>query len=303
MSSTVSRKAQGRKVLGRERLRTERVDRVASLLMASLIVIGALVVLMLVYWLTQTFSFQSGGIKVDQEMAAGRGDHAAGFERDIEPPGSEEVEDLATPSLEDTLEAITDMATTVAATLESVTTDAVASVVGTGKGDDRPPGPLGEGDDLIPRHERWELKFKAAGIRPYAEQLDFYQIELAAIGGGVSTVDYATSLSAKPQKRSGLADEENKRHRLYFMWRTDGPLRQYDQQLLNQAGIVTQGRQLLKFIPKDLEDRLAQIEMEYARSKGHSSVREIAKTIFESQSVRAGFEFIVIEQLYRNVPK
>ena len=303
MSSTISRKAQSKKVRGRERLRTERVDRVASLLMASLIVVGALVLLMLVYWLTQTFSWQSGGITVDQEMTAGRGDHAAGFERDIEPPGSEEVEDLATPTLEDTLEAVTDIATNVAATLESVTTEAVASVVGTGKGDNRPPGPLGEGDDIIPRHERWELKFKAAGLRPYAEQLDFYRIELAAIGGGVPTVDYATSLSSTPQKHSGLADEENKRHRLYFMWRTEGPLKEYDQQLLIQAGITTQNRQMLKFIPKELEDRLAQIELEFARSKGHSSVREIAKTIFESQSVRGGFEFTVIEQMYRNVLK
>lgn len=301
--SSSSQGFQNRRVRGGQRLRTERVDRVASLLMASLIVVGAVVVLLLVYWLTQTFSWQSGGIVVEQEMAAGRGDHAAGFERDIEPPGSEEVEELAAPTLEDTLEAVTDVATNVAATLESVSSDSVASVVGTGRGDSRPPGPLGEGDDIIPRHERWELKFQAAGLRPYANQLDFYKIELAVIGGGVATVDYATSLTTQPQKRSGLADEENKQQRLYFMWRTDGPLKQFDLQLLNQAGIATQNRQLLKFIPKELENRLAAIELEYARAKGHQSVREIAKTVFESLPVSGGFEFTVIEQFYRNVAR
>jgi len=281
----------------------ERVDRVASLLMASLIVIGAIVLLLFVYWLTQTFAWPTGSILVEQEQVAGRGDHAAGFERDIEPPGSEEVEELATPTLEDTLEAVTDIATNVTATLESISTESVESVAGTGKGDNRPPGPLGEGDDIVPRHERWELKFKAAGLKPYAEQLDFYQIELAAVGGGINTVDYASSLSASPKKRSGLADEENKRQRLYFMWRSDGPLRQFDLQLLNQAGVSTQGRQLLKFIPKSLEDQLAQKELDYARSQGHGSVQEIAKTVFESEQVSGGYDFNVTQQFYRNVPK
>lgn len=292
-----------RKIKGRERLKIERVDRVASLLMASLIVIGAVVLLLLVYWLTQTFSWPTGSILVEQEQVAGRGDNAAGFERDIEPPGSEEVEELATPTLEDTLEAVTDIATSVTASLESISTEALDSVAGSGRGDNRPPGPLGEGDDIIPRHERWELKFKATGIKAYAEQLDFFQIELAAVGGGINTVDYASNLATTPQKRSGLADEENQRRRLYFMWRTDGPLRQFDLQLLGQASVPTQGRQLLKFIPKPLEDRLAAQELEFARSQGHTSVREIAKTIFESQSAGGGFEFRVIEQLYRSVPK
>ncbi len=292
-----------RKIRRKNSLRTENVDQVASLLMASLLVVGAMVLLLLVYWLTQTFSWQSGGIIVEQEVVSGRGDNAAGFERDIEPPGSEEVEELTDPSLEDTLEALTDVATNVAASLESIDTEVVESMEGSGRGDNRPPGPLGEGDDIIPRHERWDLKFQASGLRPYAEQLDYYQIELAAIGGGINTVDYASNLASGPRKRSGSTDEENKLLRLYFMWRTDGPLKQYDAQLLGQAGVRTQGRQLLKFIPKPLEDRLAEIELQHAQANGRTSVKEIAKTIFESQPARGGFEFAVIEQLYRDAPK
>lgn len=283
-------------------LQADKVDYVASLLMSLLIIIGGVVLLLFVYWLTQTLSWQSGGIVLEEERIAGRGDHAPGFERDIEPPGAEEVEQLSEPTLENTLEAVTDAASTVAASFESVNSDTNATVQGSAKGDSRPPGPLGEGDDIVPRYERWELKFLAQGLKPYAEQLDFYKIELACIGG-VASVDYAANLSTSPTKRSGTPQDENKKQRLYFMWRSDGPLKQYDTQLLSQAGVKTQGRMMLRFIPKELEDQLAQAEMVYANSKGHSSVREIAKTIFESRPAAKGYEFTVIEQYYRTPSK
>lgn len=279
---------------------TQKVDHVASLLMAGLVVVGLIVSLLFLVWLTQTFTWSAGDIRIEQERVAGRGDHAEGFERDIEPPGAEEVEELAEPTLAETLEAVTDAVTSVAASLDSIDTSSDLSVDGSARGDSRPPGPLGEGDDIVPRFERWELKFQSKGLQPYAEQLDYYKIELACVGGGVPTVDYATALSSTPQKRTGTSAEENKLTRLYFMWRQEGPLKQFDQQLLQQAGVTTAGRQLLKFIPKELEEQLAQIEMKYAISKGHSTVKEIAKTIFESRASSSGaYEFVVIEQRYR----
>ena len=287
---------------GKVRLQAQRVDYVASLLMSLLIVLGGLVLLLFIYWLTVAFTWKSGGIKLEEERIAGRGDHAAGFERDIEPPGAEEVEVLAEPTLERTLEAVTDAASTVAASLDSVNSDTDATVQGKGRGDSRPPGPLGEGDDIVPRYERWELKFQSKGLKPYADQLDFYKIELASIGGS-ATVDYATSVSTSPKKRSGTSADENKLQRLYFMWRTDGPLKQFDIQLLGQAGVKTQGRMILKFIPKDLEEKLAQAEMIYANGKGHTSVKEIAKTVFESRGASGAYEFVVIEQFYRKPVK
>lgn len=286
---------------GAGRLKTQRIDVVASLLMSLLYVIGLAVFLLFILWLTTTFTWKAGEIVIDEQVA-GRGDHAEGFERDIEPPGAEEVEELAEPTLAETLEAVTDAATSVAASLDSINSDSTATVSGTGRGDSRPPGPLGEGEDIVPRFERWELKFQAAGLKPYSVQLDFYKIELACIGGGVTTVDYASNLSGSPAKRSGTSAEENKRQRLYFMWRQDNKLKQYDTQLLGQAGVQTGGRQILKFIPKDLENALAQAEMRYAISKGHEHVREIQKTIFESRPSGSGYEFTVIEQRYRVVP-
>lgn len=284
--------------VGTKTLRTQKVDVVASLLMSLLVVIGLIVFLMFVMWLTTTFTWKAGDIKIEEERVAGRGDHAEGFERDIEPPGAEEVVELTEPSLAETLEAVTDAASSVAAAVDTIDSNAAASTAGTGRGDSRPPGPLGEGDDIVPRFERWDLKFQAKDIKAYASQLDFFKIELGCIGKS-PLVDYAAGFSGTPQKRSGKGGEEK---RLYFMWRSDGPLVGFDRQLLSAASVETQGRQMLKFIPKELEDRLIQSEMKYANSKGHSKVAEIAKTVFESQPISNGYDFIVIEQRYRVVP-
>ncbi|MCA9128073.1 MAG: hypothetical protein KDB22_13350 [Planctomycetales bacterium] len=303
MSSSIKSKESGAALRGAEGLRTQKVDIVASMLMSGLVVIGLVVFLLFVLWLTQTFTWSPGEIVIENESVPGRGDHAAGFETDIEPPGAEEVEELTEPTLQETLEAVTDAATSVAATLESIDSDSVASTQGTGQGDYRPPGPLGDGDDIVPRYERWELKFQSKGMRTYAQQLDFFKIELGCVGGGVAAVDYAHSLSTAPEKRSGSSTEENKLGRLYFMWRQEGPLKEFDRQLLTQAGVQTQGRQILKFIPKPLEDQLAEVEKRYFLSQGKTTIKQVAKTIFECRAAaRGGYEFVVIEQRYR-VPK
>jgi hypothetical protein len=74
---------------------------------------------------------------------------------------------------------------------------------------------------------------------------------------------------------------------------------EFDRQLLQQASIELPNRQMLKFIPKDLENLLAQIELEYSTSKGHPSVTQIAKTVFESKPDGSGYKFEVVSQRYR----
>lgn len=83
------------------------------------------------------------------------------------------------------------------------------------------------------------------------------------------------------------------------MWRKAGPLLQYDRQLIQRAGIQTNDRVLIKFIPKELEDRLAVTELAYAKTKGIDTVKKIAKTVFESKATNSGFEWTVVEQRYR----
>ena len=245
----------------REKLRISKFDVVTSLFTSLILFIGTFVLMLFIIWLL-------GGKPKPKPLAplienpAGRGDNAEGFERDFEPPGAEEVEELLEPTLQDTIQAVTDAVSTVAATLDSMNTNATATTQGTGKGDSRPPGPEGEGDDIIPRFERWELRFSAKGMRTYTNQLDFFKIELGAVGGQIQGVDVVNNLAGNPKSRRVSSDDEK---RLYFMWKSVTPLMQYDRQLIQQAGVPLPGRQMLKFIPPDLENLLAHTELDYGQ--------------------------------------
>ncbi len=285
----------------RERLRTSKFDLVSSLFTALIIFIGTFVLMLLIVWITSRWSFPPQAIKPIIETPAGRGENAEGTERDFEPPGAEEVEELMEPTLQDTIEAVTDAVSSVAASLDTMATE-TSENVGDGKGDSRPPGPEAEGDDIIPRFERWQLNFTAKAIGDYSQQLDFFKIELGVIGGPVQGVDIASNLSGSPQKRRIVKTEEEKR--LYFMWTSPSPLMQFDKQLLQKAGIaVTPGRNMMKFIDPNLENLLAHTELEFAKTKGHNSVTEIAKTIFESKADGNNYVFEVVDQRYRKPRK
>lgn len=281
----------------REKLRTSKFDVVSSFLMALMWFIGIFALLLFLIWLTSRLSFGPKPFPPIIEEPAGRGENAEGFERDFEPPGADEIVDLEEPTIEETLTAVTDAVSSVAATLDSVTSDSAATTEGTGKGDSRPPGPEGEGEDIVPRHERWQLEFAAKNVSGYAQQLDFYEIELGALGGGVQGVDYAANLAGSPSTRRGESDDEQ---RLYFMWvDRSNELFQYDRQLLQKGGVNISGREIIKFVEPELENQLAHIELEYAKEKGYESVTQIQKTIFESRAAGNGYEFVVIEQRYR----
>ncbi len=283
--------------LEREKFRLSRFDSVTSLFLALILFLGAFVLMMFIIWAL------SGEPKPPLiapiiENPPGRGENPEGFERDFEPPGAEEVEDLMEPTLADTIEAVTDAVSSVAASLTTSQTNAVASTQGTGKGDSRPPGPMGEGDDIIGRWERWELTFNAKGKKDYASQLDFYGIELAAFGGGGGNViEMADNLSTSPRKK--VNTDPKSETRLYFSWKLSNPLLQFDRQLLGAAGVQVTGRNVIRFIPPDLELVLQDLEQKYAESKGKKFPNSIAKTVFESNSDGSGYQFSIVSQRYR----
>lgn len=245
-------------------------------------------------------------IVLEPERIAGRGDHAAGFERDFDPPGAEEVEQLSEPAMEQTLQMVTDAISTISASLDSLDSNSAATGQGTGKGDSRPPGPEGEGDDIVPRFDRWELKFTARDKRNYTIQLDAFKIDVGAIGGGIATVDFVTNLSSSPSKKSVTPKEEKAKKRLAFVSVNDNVLLQYEKQILQSAGVAIAGRQILKLVPKETEDALAQAEALYFREKRSKDLRvtTIAKTVFECRPKKSGggFEFVVMDQRYRAGP-
>jgi hypothetical protein len=270
------------------RLQVSSYDRVASLLIALLIVVGFFVLLLFLIWLTQRAMAAAPAVPVEL-IEAGGAEGSLGTEKGFEEPDVEEVEDLVEPEFEETVDVITDAISQDLASLEAIE----SRIAGAGAGGDRDRGPGGGGNaDVIPPWERWEILYSTSGQRAYADQLDFFGVELAAVGGGKTEIDYATNLSSpKPTLRSGSADDD----RLYMVWRS-GQLKQTDQALLTAAGVDVTGRMIVQFYPTEVEQTLARLELEHA---GGLRVTEIRKTIFGVRRGGAKYEYYVDDQQFR----
>lgn len=184
-------------------MRTNKVEQVSSLLISIAVMLALAVgALFLLFLLSMSWT-RPQEMTLDVERIAGRGENAAGTERDFDPPSVDEVEQLTEPALEQTMQMVNDAIAAIASMDTIMANDAITGDRN-GKGDSRPPGPEGEGVDGVHRGERWELKFTARDRKAYAGQLDAFGIELAAIGGGITSIDYATNLAKSPKGRSGI---------------------------------------------------------------------------------------------------
>jgi len=281
-------------------MRINKVDQTSSLILSLALLIGIAVLLLGMLFFMRSMTHTAPRPIIIQQEPAGRGLNAEGFERDFDPPGAEEVEQLREPAIEQTLQMVTEAISSVSASLETIESAMAANSNGSGKGDSRQAGPEGEGERFVPISERWELKFTARDRRNYALQLEFFKIEVGAIGGGIPTVDYITNLASAPTKKSGSSKDF--KGKIFFMSTTLNVLEQYERQLLQAAGIPDTGRKILKFIPKETENALAQAEAKYFVEKRKKDLRipEIAKTVFECRQNKkgGGYEFVVIDQRY-----
>lgn len=275
-------------ILHEASLKVSANDRVSSFIVAMLYLVGFVVFLLFLLWLTNRATRATQQIDVEYLDELAGGDPALGEGRDFEEPGVEDIQDLATPNPEQLLEAITDVASASQASSNSL----VGNVSqGQGGGDRRRTGQGGNAS--VPRWERWEVRFTSTSLSKYAEQLESFNIELAAAGGGREVVDYATRLTQnKPAVRSGPGDNEN---RLYMSYRS-GQLKEFDRQLLQRAGVPTQGRTLLQFYPPRVEGLLSSLERKRA---GNRPLKDIRKTVFAVKKSGADYTFEVIEQQYQ----
>ncbi len=291
-----------------QRLKVRPYDRAAAWLIALLVIIGCTDSLMFLLWISPFLGYELPKPQIAIQLdIAGRGDHAEGYARDKEPPGVEELEEFMEPEVEMLLEAVTDIVSSTAAAFDSIASNATSPAVGSGKGDSRPPGPLGEGEDIIPEWERWLIKYNTTTIDAYAQQLDQFKVELGVMGGGFRLIDYASNFSGTIRKRKGKGSDDK---RIYFVC-SDGKLKEYDRQLVQKAGIPTSRRIVAQFMPPDLRQQLLNLELQYAvRGKNVKNLsdknvyvpifKRIRKTVFGVRRSGGKYEFYVISQSYRS---
>ncbi len=264
-------------------------ERVASLLIALLILVGGAVVMAFLLWLTSQVFGSNEAVPVQLEQIGDGGGLGDSTDLDVEEVGLET--DLEDPEFKDTLDTISDAVALKTAVMQDPTfLDDLEKGVGGRKGDGRAPG-FGAGRPGKPRH--WEVRFiRGNTLKTYARQLDFFKIELGVLFPG-NKVQYAFNLSqGRPSRRTGPADQEQ---RYYLTWQQGG-LEEADQELLGLAGIQSEGRLILKFIPPELEATLVGLERERA---GEDADR-IRATTFQIRAEGGGYAFHVVDQTYRH---
>ncbi len=276
-------------------LRTSLYDRVASWLVALLIFVGVTVFCLFVIWLTNRMSPPLKAVPIQAENLGGHPEGVLGDSLQLDAPDAEEISreaDLEEPMVEQTLALVETAVATYLAMLEETEPgeDPDAGKSGRSEGTGENPA-LGEGGGSaggVPRYRRWVIRYEASSLEEYARQLDFFGIELAAVGGG--RVEYASRLSqARPVRRVAQPGEQE--NRLYMSW-TEGSLKKYDLQLLRKAGINPEGKIVLQFYPPEVEQQLAQLEVAF---RGHDP-KQIRRTYFRVQRSGSGYRFVVVDQ-------
>jgi hypothetical protein len=123
--------------------------------------------------------------------------------------------------------------------------------------------------------------------------LDYFGIELAAVGG-TKYADYAFNLTAnRPATRRGSGKDEQ---RVYLTWEPASQLREFDELLLQRAGIDTEGRYVMQFLPPEVVAQL--LALETANADGIPA-RQWQRTIFGVRKHGTDFEFYIEQQIFR----
>ena len=270
----------------RYRLGVSRYDRASSMLIALLILLGVAVFLLLVVFLTSHVFVSQIAVPVEL-MDIGDSDGPLGGDNKLEGPMDEEIE-LPEPSVQDTLAAVADAVALQAAILDN---PALSDHLSAGRGGDgRGLGSgSGKGSGVA---RRWEVRFDGGGsLEAYARQLDHFKIELGVLMPN-NRVIYVSRLSGTaPQTREGPADQEK---RYYLTWRS-GELMAADRELLDRAGVDSQDKIIMKFVPPQLEAQLQQME----RTRAGADANRIRRTRFRILPEGAGFKFDILDQSYR----
>jgi len=266
--------------------------------MLSLIaILGAGVAILLVIWLTARLLTGQQAVPVlIQDVGGGFEDGVIGESMQLDSPNPQELpseSELLEPELKDQLAAISDAVALRQAQLDDPLLSEDTSQGGggqsTGTGNRVGRG-RGSGEPGIPREERWDIRFQeGATLKSYAAQLDFFRIELGVIGGGSRT--YVSNLAAdQPTVRTaGIGEPEQ---RLHFSWRRGSQRAAADRDLLAKAGVDSEGKILVQFIPRELEAVLVQLELQH---EGRTQ-SEIRKTRFGVKPQAGGYAFYVIDQ-------
>lgn len=267
-------------------------DRFASLLTTLLIFAATSAAILLGLWLSTGLGKKkvSAAVRLEQFGDLGGLGEDRRLDPDVITPG-EEIE-FDEPTFSEAIEQITD---TIASQTSLFTNPAERSdtvlTVGETRGDGSAPG---QGAGRLGQRRHWEVQFHdQRSLQAYAQQLDYFGIELAIMQPGGNVMYFANLSQPMPSIRQELAVHEQ---RYYLTWLRP-ELQASDRELIAKTDITVDEKQfILKFISNDLEQRLAQLERDAAGSR----LAQLRATYFGVRQNGSNYEFYVSRQTFGN---
>ncbi|MCL2623092.1 MAG: hypothetical protein FWD31_05425 [Planctomycetaceae bacterium] len=265
-------------------------DRFASLLTSLLILASISTTILLGLWLSTGLAKKKTSTAVHLGQLGELG--GLGEDRRLDPevvtPGMEIEFDEPTfaDALEQVAETIADQSSLL--TNPAQRSDSVLTV-GAIRGDGLAPG---EGTGRLGQRRHWEVQFHdQRSLQAYAQQLDDFKIELAILQPGGNVMYFSRLANPMPSIRQEPAANEQ---RYYLTWLRP-ELQSADRELIAKTGITVGEKQIImKFLPPELEQRLAQLERETAGNR----LPQLRATYFTVRQVNRGFEFVVSRQTF-----
>jgi hypothetical protein len=147
----------------------------------------------------------------------------------------------------------------------------------------------GPGDGGVSREQRWSIIYgRDQSPEEYARQLDAFGVEMAVVNGPDQLLYVRNFSQDQPEKRYGSGRGDG---RLYFLWQGRGR-KESDIALLTKAGVNVGDGVVLQFYKREIEERLAQLEVRYkGRQPG-----EIRVTRFSVVPKGNTYDFVVLAQ-------
>jgi len=281
----------------RSAMRTTWFDSISSLLVALLVLVASTVSVLFLLWVFRSEEkVKVNPVPPAQWVSAGS---KAGAVSGFVVPLDEEVAGLEDLPVEKSLDQVAQSAAEVAALSSSPNGQSGDAAERGAEG--RSAGPDSGSSSLVPPAQRWQLVFAANDIADYAVKLDHFAIELGVVGGGQSGVDYAYDLSHSGGPKRRHLSASSAEQRIYFRYTDSSPLKQWDRELIRQAGInLAAGRVEMMFIPAELERQLLAIELAYANRNGRETLQSVRRTVFSLERSAGDLVWQVASQRYRD---
>lgn len=273
--------------------KTSAYDRLNAALVAFILLFGFLFAVLFLIWLTSIFDFSrraAGPMIVVNEAGDSKPE---GVADDVLEPGVEEFPEVEVPQLANALEAVTDAVSSVRASLEKRSGDAVQMGKGAGYGS-RDGGP-GSGGDGVPEHKRWIINYEAEDINSYAKQLSFFNVDIGIIkqtGTDIWRINDVGN-AAKVIKTDRVRENKTLRFQHKKM-----RMRQWDQTLAKRAGVDLSNTVQSQFYPESTRVIIRQAEAAALAETGRK-LNEVRNTIFKVEPGGNGYVFTVVDILYR----